>query len=264
MDPMPCPIYLINLPKDVARAAQMNRQLASLGLLANLHPIAATYGKDLSTADTAHYYSEALNARQYHLPLSAGEIGCYVSHLTAWQALVDSGAPAALVLEDDVQLHPELPAMMAALMAVTSPQWDMLKLVGRPLERTVANWPLGAASRLARYARIPSMTAAYVISRAGAQKLLAGRVPFGRPVDIDLRYTWEVDLHVYGFLPYPVSLDQSSTVSSIGRRSSPRSWTHRWRRIRQQVAYSLGNWQRLRQERNTVPFATATPTGEPS
>lgn len=260
---MPCPIYLINLPKDVARAAQMHNQLAALGLLDHLHPMAAIYGRDLSAAETSRYYSPELNAQQYHLPLSPGEIGCYVSHLNTWQALVDSGAPGALVLEDDVVLDANLPTLMAQLMSAPEPQWDMIKLVGRDHEKTVADWPLNNTHRIVRYARIPSMTAAYFISRTGAQKLLR-RIPFGRPVDIDLRYAWENQLQVYGMLPYPVSLDQSSTVSSIGRRSSPRNWTHRWRRVRQQVAYSLGNWQRLRQERGSVPFNTPGSTGETS
>lgn len=260
---MPCPIYLINLPKDVARAAHMHNQLEALGLLAHLHPMAATYGRDLSAAETARYYSPEMNARQYHLPLSAGEIGCYVSHLNTWRAIVDSGAPAALVLEDDVLLDAALPALMSELMSATAAQWDMIKLVGRDHEKTVAEWPLQGQHRIVRYARIPSMTAAYFISRAGAQKLLQ-RVPFGRPVDIDLRYAWETQLQVFGMLPYPVSLDQSSTVSSIGRRPSPKSWTHRWRRVRQQVAYSLGNWQRLRQERGIPPFKTISSTGASS
>jgi glycosyl transferase, family 25 len=258
---MPCPIYLINLPKDVARAAHMHSQLAALGLLEQLHPMAAVYGRDLSEAETARFYSPDMNARQYHLPLSAGEIGCYVSHLNTWQALVDSGAPGALVLEDDVVLEADLPTLMAQLMSAQDPQWDMIKLVGRDHEKTVADWPLNSRHRIVRYARIPSMTAAYFISRSGAQKLLR-RIPFGRPVDIDLRYAWETQLQVYGMLPYPVSLDQSSTVSSIGRRSSPKSWTHRWRRVRQQVAYSFGNWQRLRHEQGIVPFVAAGATGD--
>ncbi|MDZ7811885.1 MAG: glycosyltransferase family 25 protein [Ideonella sp.] len=260
---MPCPIYLINLPKDVARAALMHSQLAALGLLEQLHPMAAVYGRDLSEAETARFYSPEMNARQYHLPLSSGEIGCYVSHLNTWQAIVDSNAPGALILEDDVVLEASLPTLMAQLMAATEPQWDMIKLVGRDAEKTLASWPLNTTHRIVRYARIPSMTAAYFISRAGAQKLLR-RTPFGRPVDVDLRYAWETQLQVYGMLPYPVCLDQSSTVSSIGRRSSPKTWTHRWRRVRQQVAYSFGNWQHLRQARDEAPFKSAGSTRETS
>jgi glycosyl transferase family 25 len=260
---MPCPIYLINLPKDVARAAHMRSQLTALGLQDQLHPMAATYGRDLTDAETARYYSPELNAQQYHLPLTSGEIGCYISHLNTWQALVDSGAEAALVLEDDVLLDAGLPALMSHLMAATAPEWDMIKLVGRDHEKIISAWPLGSQHRVVRYARIPSMTAAYFISRRGAQKLLS-RIPFGRPVDIDLRYAWETNLLLYGMLPYPVTLDQSSTVSSIGRRSSPKSWTHRWRRVRQQVVYSLGNWQRLQRERGCVPFSAAASTGESS
>ena len=36
--------------------------------------------------------------------MSLGEVGCCLSHRKAWQALVDSGARAAMVLEDDA-LH---------------------------------------------------------------------------------------------------------------------------------------------------------------
>jgi len=36
-----------------------------------------------------------------------GEFGCYHSHLGMWRAFLETGAPVALVLEDDYVFHPD-------------------------------------------------------------------------------------------------------------------------------------------------------------
>ena len=84
--------------------------------------------------------------------------------------------------------------------------------------------PLAARLSLVRYRRIPSTTAGYVISRSGAAKLLAKRQPFGRPVDVDLRFWWEADrLKVLGVVPSVLALDETSDTSTIREVSAPRS-----------------------------------------
>jgi len=47
--------------------------------------------------------------------LSGAEVGCWLSHLSAWQYLVRSAANACTVLEDDLVLGPHFPAAIEAL-----------------------------------------------------------------------------------------------------------------------------------------------------
>ena len=177
----------------------------------------AVSGFALDSEDVASIYSRRLNAATYHKPLRPGEIGCYASHISAWRALVDSGDNAVAIFEDDVEFDPDLPDILRAISATTAP-WDMLKLIGRPRERVHTREPFLAGRDLITYSRVPSMTAAYVITAAGARKLLANRPPFGRPVDVDLRHWWECDLDVRGIHPYPVRGAAASVLSTIGSR----------------------------------------------
>lgn len=239
--------YLINLARDADRLAPMARQLDALGL--PWQRVEAVYGRDLDAEQRRVLYDAGANQRLYHQPLVDGEIGCYTSHLRVWQRLLDDGHPMALVLEDDVDLLPGLPAVLQALQqpehrrAQGAPNWDMVKLIGRAQEAAAARWPLGAAApgqALIRYRRVPSLTGAYVVSARGAQRLLAHRQPFFRPIDVDLRCWWEADLRLYGVQPYPVVHGQASFQSSIGQKAR-QPLARRWRKWLQQLAYSVAN-----------------------
>ena len=242
---MSLPVYLINLPRDQQRLQAMAAQLQTLGL--PFEAVPAIYGKDLGPAQRAALYDHAANRRRYHDPLLDGEIGCYASHLQVWQRLVDSHAPAALVLEDDVLLQPALVPVLRAL-AARPAGWHMVKLIGRDVERPWQPRPLTEGVALIRYRRVPSLTSAYVLSREGAARLLAARRPFFRPVDIDLRHWWECGLSVAGAYPYPVRHAPAGAVSSIGQRERPGGALRRLHKLGLQALYSVRcTWANLHQ-----------------
>jgi glycosyl transferase family 25 len=249
---MSCPVYLINLPRDHARGALMQQQISALGL--STRRVDAVLGRELSPLQRDQLYSAALNHTRFHKPMSAGEIGCYASHLKVWQAMAADDAAFALVLEDDVLLGVELPALLNAVAALP-PSWDMIKLIGRDRERVWRRWPLLDRWSLVRYRRAPSLTGAYLLSREGARKLAAARQPFFRPVDVDLRFWWETDLRLYGLHPYPVNLGEASFTSSIGQREQVGGLAYRWRKFRSQVRYSLGSLRANWRSRHDTPLS---------
>jgi glycosyl transferase family 25 len=249
----PMPVYVVNLPRDSERMQRMASQLDALGL--PFERIDAVLGRALGDAERAALYDAQRNRRLFHDPLVPGEIGCYASHLKAWQRLVDDRlADAALVLEDDVLLRPLLVPVLQAVAALP-PRWDMVKLIGRDRESPWRTWPLAEGVKLIRYRRVPSLTSAYIVSRAGATKLLARRKPFFRPIDTDLRHWWECDLRVYGTQPYPVAHGPDAAHSSIGRRELTDAFGHRWRKVRDQWRYSVGALRANRQLRDDDPFS---------
>jgi len=240
------PIVYINLDKDEQRRRRMQDEFARLGLIAErLH---AVWWKNLDAAQQASLYSADLNAGQYYQPLVDGEKGCYASHIHAWRQLLDSDAQALVVFEDDVQLCEGLSAVLDAIAALPAP-WDMVKLMGRP-QREKTRWakPLSAGHQLIAYRRVPSFTAGYVISRAGAQKLLQSRLPFGRPIDVDLRFWWENDLTILGVHPPVVRLDSTSAESTIPGRQGSSDWRIRWRKFRMKASLTWGNARHLRRQ----------------
>lgn len=236
--PLALPVVYINLDSDSDRRARLQSEFERLGLAAER--FIATRWTELTQAEQDRLYSAALNAQQFHKPLVNGEKGCYASHLNAWRQLLDGPHPALVVLEDDVRPKNEFAAVIAAIAALP-PGWDMIKLIGRDSEKLSSRRPLTPGFELVDYRRVPSLTAGYVVSRSGAQKLLASRVPFGRPIDVDLRHWWENDLRVQGVLPAAIVLDETSFQSSIGAKVSEAGLGAKFRKFRRKFGYTVLN-----------------------
>ena len=239
------PLVFINLDKDSERRTRIEGQLAHLGLPGERLP--AVWWKHLPPAEQSLLYSAERNHGLYYQPLVDGEKGCYASHIQAWRQLLASDAPALVVLEDDVRLTPQFAEVVKAIAALQEP-WDMVKLLGRDREKVRSQRTLVPGTALVDYSRVPSMTAGYVVSRAGAAKLLAHRQPFGRPIDVDLRFWWECDqLRILGVSPSAIALDDTSEVSSIWDTRDTLTPGQRWRKFTMKLALTLGNaWHRRR------------------
>lgn len=235
---MKIPVVFINLDSDVERRQRMEAELQRLQL--NAQRLDAVRWTSLGLEKQASYYSESLNKVQYHSPLVAGEKGCYASHLLAWQDLLNSKAQAMVVLEDDVKLTDNFVTVIDSIAQLGRP-WDMVKLIGRDREKVRARKPLCEGVDLVDYTRVPSLTAGYVISRSGAQKLLATRRPFGRPIDVDLRYWWENQMQILGVSPAVLILDETSFVSSIGNKLQQRRLLQRWKKFRMKFMMNILN-----------------------
>lgn len=228
---MSIPVYLINLPDDVRRRAHALGELRKCALLDSLVEVGAIRGADLSVDEVSRIYDATSNARRFRKPLSRGEIGCYASHLKCWERVAAADAPMALVIEDDVRIDEDI---LQTLQGVESSgvEFDMIKLVGRPRESVLrVVRPIGSR-RLVEYFRVPSSSGAYLVSRTGARKLVARRRRFFRPVDVDLRYWWEVDsaFRMFGVHPYPVS--QAGFASGLDKQTASRAGLLRKRVLR--------------------------------
>ena len=243
---MPLPIVFINLDRDAKRRLRLVTALQQTPLKSQR--FSAVWWADLSAEEMQRLYSDAVNERQYYKPLRNGEKGCYASHIGAWQQLLASDAPALVVLEDDVRLKPQFTEVIHAIVALQEP-WDMVKLLGREHEKVRSARTLVVGTSLVDYSRVPSMTAGYVISRAGATKLLTNRQPFGRPIDVDLRFWWECDaLRILGVSPSAIALDDTSETSTIWQERDVLTLKQRWRKFTMKQALTLGNaWHRAQQ-----------------
>ena len=239
-------IYVINLASSTQRMQAISEHLHGLGLA--FERVEAVRGKDLSEPELADLYSPQANHQRFYRPLSAGEIGCYASHLNLWRAMVDEGVPLALVLEDDMELDAHMPALLQAMEAVDAPKdWDMVKLVGMRPAEAARRWPLMEGFDWVDCKRLPSQTGAYVIRLSGAAKLARRAAPFSRPIDVELRHHWEFDLKVLALSPYPAREAPTAQLTTIGF-SRHLSAGQRLRKWRYQAAYSLHNaWHRWRQ-----------------
>ncbi len=236
------PIVFINLDEHTQRRDAMQAEFDRLGVEAVR--LSAVRWAKLPAPAQARLYSDTLNARQYHAPLVAGEKGCYASHLLACRALLASPYPALVVLEDDVVLEARWPTTLRAI-ARKLDDVDIVKLIGRqdeqPRQRDTMLVNEGVTTQWIHFERVPSLTAAQVITRRGAEKLLKTRLPFGRPIDIDQRHWWENGLRIRGVVPAIVRLSDHSQDSSIGIKGDETKASVKWKKFRWKFAYSLRN-----------------------
>ena len=183
----------------------------------------ATDGEMLTEADIERAVDIGRNRRLYKRPLTRGEIGCYLSHQSAWRRIVASGAEGGYVFEDDTEPSEMLVAAMA-LIDGGAAEWDLVKLfTNRPPGGRVVGE--AGALCLRQPSTLPGGTVGYAISRQGAEKLLRRAGRFFRPLDIDLKHWWEHDLRILVIHPSVIRFarpDAEASTIEPERRNSRR------------------------------------------
>lgn len=219
------PAYVINLAANTPRLAAVRQILDRQGIA--FTRIEAVNGWALTPPEIARVYDAARNARDGRQPLVPAEIGCYLSHIAAWDRIATGPAPGGFVFEDDFDATPDLARVLAALSVDTVGDWDMVKLftldpaapVGmvRELARDLAG-DLLPGVRIGIPYRVPTCLIGYGLTRAAAAGLLARALPFFRPVDEDQKFVWDTGLRVALVQPAPVVLgDQQTVTGTVGR-----------------------------------------------
>jgi glycosyl transferase family 25 len=204
-------ICLINLARSTDRLAACAKQLEAYSL--HFDRIEAVNGDSLDSNIISDLYN--FSDSSYHKHMTNGELGCYLSHLRAWQKIVDEQLDYAVILEDDILLQENIQHGLEAIKYIQQP-WDVIKLAEVSAKRkAVHQIPAGDFS-LVTYNKVPSRTCAQVVSLSGAKKLLAASSSINRPIDIELQYWWECELSVFGLKPYLVKANHDE-VSEIDR-----------------------------------------------
>lgn len=154
--------------------------------------------------------------------LKVGEIGCYASHLLVMKRIAEGNSPA-LVLEDDLDISPDLPAILDASDKLPK-GWDIIRLSNPYKRRFFPVCPIVGQYQAVKFSRVPASAAAYLITPKAANHFLTYRGLRTLPVDQDLRRTWECGLTTYGVFPRPVIPDigPSSIMQMGGRAISER------------------------------------------
>lgn len=115
--------FLINLDRRPDRLMFVKQQLVSLGIA--FERVSAVDGSCLTDAQKAIFNQQRF-ALECKRKVVDGEIGCALSHQAVWQQMVAENIPYALILEDDVQLKPELASLLADVQNYES--FDFLNL----------------------------------------------------------------------------------------------------------------------------------------
>lgn len=207
-------VFYINLDRDRARRVSIEGSLKRAGIHAER--IAAIDGRSLPEW-AAPYFPPS--------KLRPGEIGCYASHLLTMQTVLERGLPYALVLEDDAVFDTDAFATVDRLVKVLPDGWDYVHMVDNPRGHPFAFrrlQELTPGRSLVRYSRLPTSTAAYLVSAGGARKFLVERSRT-IPIDHDTRAPWRWDLDAYGVERSPFRASgHASSIGAIGGHSRMR------------------------------------------
>jgi len=130
---------------------------------------------------TAHNIKFGVRRAHYEID-TGGAVGATLSHIKSWNYLINGTAPALVVFEDDAILPPDFKKRLDQVVAELPAEWDII---------TFYNTQFGNGSGCEpdpKVAPLQSCTGqmgahAYMISRRGAQRMLARAYPIEIHVD---------------------------------------------------------------------------------
>jgi glycosyl transferase, family 25 len=181
-------IYVINLDGSDARLAAVQVQLDAAQL--SHSRVAAVDGRG-KPASAMPEYDEREAMRYIGRHMLGGEVACFLSHVKCAQLLLQSDAQFALVVEDDVVLHPDFATHVAAalhwLEAHPEQSWDVINVGCSAIKFATPLHRLGQQTLFhAHYFAMSTLCLLW--SRHGAAQFVAASNRIFAPVDVYLRF----------------------------------------------------------------------------
>lgn len=246
------PVYVINLERRPDRLSYMAGQLDRLGLAWKQVPAV-----DAQTATDAEIGQEvALSG--HRVRMGRGSQCCAITNFRIFRALVAGDAPAALVLQDDVQLSPEvapflrdatwLPEGIGLIQLEKYGRTQSSRLAGPPLERS----PVNGREVRQLYSRTGG-AGAFIITRAAARIIVERKGILDVPIDHFLfspNASWVFDAVGVAIVTPALAVQQQddfeSDIAQERKRSKPlparlkRLWMEVNRAPMQAMAWARG------------------------
>jgi glycosyl transferase family 25 len=154
-------------------------------------------------------YHEAKVVRLLGFPLTASEIGCFLSHRQAWIKCVESNRPF-LILEDDFLIQDNLEQAISILLNQYQ-DWDIARLqaLSESPDETLHS---GSDFKIVRNYGDPLGATAYIIKPAAAKRLIANSNEIYEPLDHFLEHQKVHLQNIVAFKPYPIQITGSQST----------------------------------------------------
>jgi len=211
------PAYVINLESAVKRWRHVQKIFADAEIAFSRVP--AIDGKTLTLEPSI--YSERGYRFLHGRETNPSEVGCYLSHLRAWQSFLETGAEIGLICEDDISFGPELVTVISNVLALPR-FWNLLRLSGLSQAAPLKVRQLDSRQWLCiNLGRIKG-SGGYLIDRKAAQTLASRLLPMKLPFDHALDREWWHRLTAASIIPYPINQIQKRFGSSIQTYAEPK------------------------------------------
>ena len=212
MPPLSILTLVLNLKHRTDRRRAIEARLARVGL----EPVfvEAINGRAPELSDTIQPIVSRTG-------LNPGEVGCYLSHIKAWQYLLASEHNEALILEDDSLVDPALPLVLRELQS----QAEALRVVRLSASHKLVGHSvrqLTPESCLICPTKNPSSTIGYFLTKAGAAMLLGALSEIRHAVDKEFDNYWVWGGDILTLKPSVVFHEgvTSSDIGGVVRRAS--------------------------------------------
>lgn len=208
---------IIHMTNAASRAANVTHLLRCLP---RAQIVEAVNGRDLAQTSAVSVQPGTRHRPSYPFSLSAGEVGCFLSHRRCWQIIAEGDDPYGLIAEDDVSVDARAFANALALVERYAGEDSFIRLPSKIRER-----PSTIVARQNKTAMfvpktIGLQTVCQVVGRAAARRLLAATRTIDRPVDTTLQMHWATGQQILTILPSGISeLKDGSTIQAKTRAS---------------------------------------------
>jgi glycosyl transferase family 25 len=186
-----------------------------------------------TSAELCPGYDHRRRLRELGYPLTKGEVGCFLAHKSAWEAVASGNVPA-VVMEDDARLTSESAAQLETIGKAVRSTTHLVRFfsVRHPRHKT---WKrLSDSLALVRPFSPGGSTVAYLLTPECARKLLEGSRGFWLAVDEFMDDEASHGCAVLHSVPELVTHEDEGS-SLVGARVKPplslrRKFVREWRR----------------------------------
>lgn len=202
-------VFVISLKRSIDRRKRVEDQLSKTNIQWRF--LDAVDGYALPEMPASYQRSKVKRLQGYEL--TPGEVGCFLSHIHAWELCALNNA-ITLVFEDDFLVCENLEVVIEDLLTI-SDQWNLVRLSGiYETKHEILKQRSGYS--LVKNLGEPCGTAAYMIQPAAAKVLLNSAADIYEPVDHYLEHYTKHGLTCLAAKPYPIGL--AHTKSTITDR----------------------------------------------
>ncbi|MGK0188053.1 MAG: glycosyl transferase family 25 [Verrucomicrobiales bacterium] len=205
--------YIINLDSEKERWAFTEEMFAQTNF--EVCRIPGVDGRQLEFP--MEEYSEGLYRWFHGRSTNPGHVGCYLSHVKAIEAFLETDDQHALIGEDDVVLGADFEKVIESALK-HSQHWNVMRLTGLGNGHPMKVADLGNGYSLSVSLGRLKGTGAYLIDRETAKKWVKGLLPMRMPIDHAVDREWFFGLRGAYVTPWPASQTDTDFASAIQKR----------------------------------------------
>ena len=197
------PIFAISLARDAERRSRMIARLEELG--AEYEIVDAVDGRKLDLSELGTRLRQDKARKKQGRVLSPAEVGCYLSHYSVWERIAAENIPAAIVAEDDAVFTADFSRVVAAAADIPH-EWDVIHLRPNPRKKKETTlFQIDDSYSVCRMKGRVVLAIGYLVSAAGAKKLLSQLREINDTLDWALSAYWNTGIKFYAVCPHVVN-----------------------------------------------------------